>query len=170
MPRIGLLSDSHSAARTTERAVAVLMENGAQLLIHLGDVGSIEVLDALAVAADENSPQIEAHVVFGNTDYDWQKMADYARSLDLIVDHPAGQLTLPDGGVLAFMHGDRQKPMDISLGQNVKYLCHGHTHVAADQMIGQTRVINPGALYRARQYTVAILDTDKNELMFYPVS
>jgi predicted phosphodiesterase len=38
------------------------------------------------------------------------------------------------------------------------YLLYGHSHVAADERIGGVRLINPGALHRARPRTVATLD------------
>jgi predicted phosphodiesterase len=38
------------------------------------------------------------------------------------------------------------------------YVFHGHTHVAEERKSGRTRVINPGALHRARPKTFAILD------------
>ena len=55
------------------------------------------------------------------------------------------------------------------LAAEVRYLCHGHTHTALDARRGKTRVINPGALHRAAEYTVALLDTDTDTLTFYPV-
>ena len=47
MPLIGLLSDSHGRAPTTQRGVDLLLDGGAELLLHLGDVGTVEVIDAL---------------------------------------------------------------------------------------------------------------------------
>ena len=36
-----------------------------------------------------------------------------------------------------------------------------------DERIGRTRVINPGALQRARRYTVALLDTEMDALELF---
>jgi hypothetical protein len=60
--------------------------------------------------------------------------------------------------------------MRSALAQGVDYLCHGHTHVVRDERIGQTRVINPGALFRAARYTVALLDmaADRLEIVQVP--
>ncbi|MFW6061137.1 MAG: metallophosphoesterase family protein [Phycisphaeraceae bacterium] len=168
MPRIGLLSDSHGRARPTRRAVELLLSHGAEVLLHLGDVGSTGVIDALAVTDPASGTQIEAHLVFGNTDWDTAALARYARDLDVAVDHPAGRLALPEGA-LVFCHGHEREPMQQAIRDHARYLCHGHTHQASDTRDGATRIINPGALHRARQYTVALLDTESDALAFYPV-
>ena len=53
-----------------------------------------------------------------------------------------------------------------------KYVFHGHTHRQRDEKIGKTRVINPGALGGARYEprTVCIVDLDKDDVRFIPVS
>jgi predicted phosphodiesterase len=48
-------------------------------------------------------------------------------------------------------------------------LLQGHTHVRADERVGTVRVINPGALHRAAQKTVATLDTETGEVKFLVV-
>ena len=170
MTKIGLLSDSHGRAGTTRRGVERLLEAGADCLIHLGDVGSVEVIDALCVAPD-GGPQLPAHLVFGNTDWDIEDLQEYAEDLDLRVDHPVGRLALDDprGGELIFCHGHEDAPMQQALSRGVRYLCHGHTHRQTDDRRGATRIINPGALFRARTYSVALLDTERDDLQFYPL-
>ncbi|RLS46748.1 MAG: metallophosphoesterase, partial [Planctomycetota bacterium] len=54
--------------------------------------------------------------------------------------------------------------------EGVDYLLHGHTHVCRDERHGATRIINPGALHRASEFTVALLDTDSDELQFLVVA
>ena len=183
MARIGLLSDSHGRAGTTRRGVELLLQHGIDRLIHLGDIGSVEVIDALCVA-DTDGKQLPAHLVFGNTDWDLEDLRDYALELDLHVDHPAGRLSLDGdggegggpsdgggggGGELVFCHGHEEAPMQEALARGARYLCHGHTHRQADERRGPTRIINPGALFRARTYSVALLDTATDNLEFYPL-
>jgi predicted phosphodiesterase len=107
-------------------------------------------------------------MVFGNCDWDAADLGDYARHLGVTVDHPAGRLTL-DGLTLAFTHGDDPLLMQRAIADRVTYLFHGHTHRTRDETVGSTRVINPGALHRAAQYTVALLDTATGRLEFVPV-
>ena len=171
LPKIGLLSDSHGRAVTTRRGVEMLLKQGAQRLIHLGDVGTVEVIDALCVAHPGNAnhdEQVPAHLVFGNTDWDLDALEEYADDLDVQVDHPVGRLPV-DGGELVFCHGHEAKPMQEALDGGVKYLCHGHTHRRADERSGPTRIINPGALFRADTYSVALLDTETDQLVFFEI-
>lgn len=146
----------------------MLREQGAELLLHLGDVGTVEVIDELVPDPDAGG-HAAARLVFGNTDWDMDNLGRYAESLGVSNDHPVGTLALPDGGELVFMHGDDEAAMVQALTRQVRYLCHGHTHRASDQRRGKTRIINPGALFRAREYTVAVLDTHADALAFYPV-
>lgn len=147
----------------------MLLTHGAELLLHLGDVGTVEVIDALAVARPGSDRQIESHVVFGNTDWDADSLDAYAHDLGVAVDHPAGRLGV-EGGELVFCHGHEPQVIADALARRVRYLCHGHTHRTLDVRRGPTRVINPGALFRARLYTVAVLDTADDTLEFYPVA
>jgi len=169
LPRIGLLSDSHGRASTTCRAVQLLLEQDVDLLIHLGDVGTVEVIDALAVHRPGEDQQIPAHLVFGNTDWDIQTLDDYAQELHIQVDHPVGRLTW-GATTLVFCHGHQNQPMEDALNEKATYLCHGHTHCAADTRQGATRILNPGALFRAQAYTVAVLDTDADAVTFHTVN
>lgn len=168
VPRIGLLSDSHGQAAVTQRAVQLLVEQGAAVLLHMGDVGTIEVIDALAAAGPDGQGQIEAHLVFGNCDWDAAALQRYAGQLGVQVDHPVGRLDY-DGGELLFMHGHDNAAMRQGLEQQVRWLCYGHTHEQADSRHGPTRLINPGALHRAAVYTVATLDTENDQLSFFTV-
>lgn len=161
MAKIGLLSDSHGRVPTTRAAMRTLIDAGAEVILHLGDVGSEQVLDELVC-------DLPVHVVFGNCDYDWQPLAKHAGYMGLIVDHPVGYLDI-NGRTLVFQHGDNRNSMAAALAKQAAYLCHGHTHMKRDEKIGVTRVINPGALQRAMEYTVAVLDTEQDQVAFYPI-
>lgn len=169
LPRIGLLSDSHGRAVTTRLGIQALLASGIDLLIHLGDVGSVEVIDELAAVQQPGDGQsIPTRLVFGNTDWDAKALGDYANHLGITVDHPVGQIEL-DGGTLVFCHGHQARVLNEALARGVRYLCHGHTHQASDTLSDTTRVINPGALCRAHRYTVAVLDTDDDDLTFLTI-
>ncbi len=173
MPIIGLLSDSHGRAGTTRRAVDLLLGRGVNLLIHLGDVGNVEVIDALVVDEPASGGLMESHLVFGNTDWDADSLGEYARDLGVRVDHPMGRIDLSEGGGggwLAFCHGHEEEAMEEAVAGGARYLCHGHTHKMLDVRRGSTRVINPGALFRAKRYTAAVLDTDADRLEFIEVA
>jgi len=56
--------------------------------------------------------------------------------------------------------------VEHQLAERPDYLLHGHSHIAADQAAGATRRICPGALSRADTLSVALLDTDSEEVRF----
>lgn len=169
MTRIGLLSDSHGRAATTERAVRLLLEQGVDLIVHLGDIGSVEVIDAMVERLDADGkldPPI--HAVLGNCDWDADGLTRYGKSLGVSMDHPVGRLELDDRTVV-FQHGHQDAAMEQALAEGADYLCHGHTHRPRDERVDGCRVINPGALFRAAEYTVAVLDVATDELTFHQV-
>jgi len=162
---IGLLSDSHGRADATRLAVTRLRAAGAQILIHLGDIESPAVLDELRLADAAGQPTPAAHVVLGNMDHDRPALARYATDIGLHVADPVGHLDV-DGKTLVFLHGNDHTALNHALAQQPDYLCHGHTHHPTDERLGPTRIINPGALFRARPRTAAILDSASDSLMF----
>jgi hypothetical protein len=57
------------------------------------------------------------------------------------------------------MHGDDKSLLhEVEASGQFDYLFHGHTHVAAERRTGPTRIINPGALHRAKPKTFVVLD------------
>jgi hypothetical protein len=152
---LGIIADSHGQAQTTRAAVTLLKQRGAEKLIHLGDIGTKAVLDELIGH--------EAHIVLGNCDWDAAALRRYAQQIGITVDHPMGTLVIGDSRV-AYTHGHVTRLMDEALGDGVDYLLHGHSHQVRDERIGSTRVINPGALFRASRYTGALLDPGRDAL------
>jgi uncharacterized protein len=146
---LGILSDSHGRADATRAAVNALVQRRATTLIHLGDICDENVLDELIGH--------EARIVFGNCDWEIHGLTRYAEVVGVKVDHPMGTIEIA-GKTIAFTHGHLANLMEQALAAGVDYLLHGHTHEVRDERIGRTRVINPGALHRAKRYTVALLD------------
>lgn len=166
---IGLLSDSHGRAATTRAAVQALLAGGADVIVHLGDIGTEAVIDAMVERLDEAGElDPPVRLVFGNTDYDAASLSRYARTLGVVVDVAVGRLEL-DGKTIVYTHGDRPALVQEALDQGADYVFHGHTHRQADMRVGRTRVINPGALHRAAVYTVALLDVAADRLRFVQV-
>ncbi|MGB1124422.1 MAG: metallophosphoesterase family protein [Phycisphaeraceae bacterium] len=169
MTTLGLLSDTHGRAETARDAVDLLLEHGADMLIHLGDVGSAEVIDTLAATHPSTGQQIESHLVFGNCDWEAQSLSRYAQDLGVIVHDPAGDIVV-DNKRLIFTHGHFGHVLQHAVETGSDYLLHGHTHEKRDETIGQTRVINPGALHRAKRHTVALLTPGTGQLQVLEVA
>jgi len=49
------------------------------------------------------------------------------------------------------------------------YVIKGHTHMFENYVAGTTRVINPGALYGADVFTIAILDPETGKVERIPI-
>ncbi|QOJ14796.1 MAG: metallophosphoesterase family protein [Planctomycetia bacterium] len=177
---IGVLSDTHGRADRATRAVTALRMLGAEALVHCGDVGTPAVLEALTIRP--------AWFVWGNTD-DPHALSSHAAALGLPLP-PAGLLLLPTPGLrIAVCHGHEFSFLQLTraaAGQNAtsaaaaaedasgqrqlpQIVLHGHTHVAADQTLGTTRFINPGALQRASFHSVALLDSLTGEARWWEI-
>jgi hypothetical protein len=156
---IGILSDSHGEVTRTRQAMQQLAASGCKKFIHLGDVEIVEVLDELI--------GFDVSLVFGNCDWGVQLHA-YAVQVGIDVRDGADVINVDDKRV-AFLHGHDERKYQAFLDDGVEYLLHGHTHEKRDEMVNTTRCINPGALHRASVYTVAVLDTSEDSLVFLEV-
>lgn len=158
---IGILSDTHGRADAAAAAMRLLKGAGAAFFVHCGDVGTEAVLDALA-----GEP---AAFVFGNCDWDRDPLRRYAALVGVACHGTVADLDL-GGKRVAVVHGDdaRLRQQLLAAG-TYDYLFQGHTHVPHDECVGRTRVINPGALHRAKMKTVATLDLATDRLTFHRV-
>jgi putative phosphoesterase len=148
--KIGILSDTHSDQATLLKALEQLRQLDINLLLHCGDIddsSTLRLLEGWTV-----------HLVFGNNDWDQKGLQNAADEIEATFHDPFGHLEL-DGVNLAFTHGHETGLLrDLINSRHYDYVFHGHTHQFADQRVGPTRVINPGALYRARPRSCIALD------------
>jgi uncharacterized protein len=153
--KIAVLSDTHSRYATIEAVVKLLEEHNPELILHCGDIE-----DAEAVWLFPG----KTHFVFGNCDTERASIRQAVYGIGGTLHEPAGRLNL-DGVRVAFTHSDDQKLFrDLERSGEFDYLFYGHTHVRAEHRTGRTRVINPGALHRARPKTFALLDLKSGEI------
>ncbi len=168
---LGILSDSHGRRERTAAAVALLRRLGAQGLVHCGDVGGPGVLEALA--------GLPGWVVWGNTDEPGARTEESAARLGLTLG--PGPLRIERSGRTVLVFHGHEAAFESLLGAleagdppppglcACDFVLHGHTHVAADVLLGPVRVINPGALHRAAAHTVATLDLLTSDVRFWQV-
>ncbi|MCI0458100.1 MAG: metallophosphatase family protein [Gemmataceae bacterium] len=159
--RIGILADTHDQLKRTVAAVELLCSAEAEVLVHCGDLTGPEIVATCAT--------LPAYFVFGNNDADnvpalRQAMADAdATCLDW-----GGLVTLA-GKRIAIVHGHLPRDLRPLLAERPDYLLSGHSHIPSDRREGPTRRINPGALHRAEQFTVALLDLAEDALQFLTI-
>jgi putative phosphoesterase len=148
--KIAIISDTHSRHATVEWAVAEIKKRGVQTVLHCGDIEDPQTVRLFA--------GLDAHFVLGNCDYYVEDLRQTMEEVGAHFHGHWGTLELA-GRKLGFMHGHNALRLQEAEDSGVlDYLFHGHTHVAADRRNGPTRVINPGALHRARPKTFVVLD------------
>lgn len=77
---------------------------------------------------------------------------------------PFGHLELA-GVKIGFVHGDDHHLFrELEQSEYFDLLFYGHSHVAQEHRTGPTRVINPGALHRARLKSYVVLDLKAREV------
>jgi putative phosphoesterase len=148
--RIGILSDTHSRYATVETALALVQNRGIQTLLHCGDIEDAETVWLFH--------GFTTHFVFGNCDTERASLRHAIHGIGGTLHEPFGSLEL-EGVRIGFLHGDDKRLMrQVEDDGRHDFLFYGHTHQAREQRTGPTRVINPGALHRARPKTFVVLD------------
>ncbi len=158
---IGILSDSHGNVPRTKAAAEAMHAFKPVHVIHCGDIGSAQVLHALAIGFAETETPVTC--VLGNVDWE----GEYAPPMAHV--HLAGRLArLEIGGArIAVIHGDDMRQLDrIVDAQEFDYIFTGHTHARDDEQRGKTRIINPGALHRTPFPGCAVLSLPGGHLQF----
>lgn len=156
--RIGVVSDTHGHMRNALQAVAQLNDLQVDVVLHCGDIGSAQIVPLFA--------GWPAHFVFGNVDDDESGMRWIIEEEGQTCHGRFGRLTLLDKQI-ALLHGDDRAALkDATESQEFDLVCSGHTHKAELQREGRTIVLNPGALYRARPKTFAVVDWPSGEVEY----
>lgn len=154
--KIGILSDTHSRYPTVEKALQMLQDRNINFILHCGDIDDAETVWLFK--------GFTVHFVFGNCDWDKTSLRQAIHGIGETLHEGWGNLEL-DGVKIAWLHGDDKHLMqEVENSEHFDFLFYGHTHVAGEYRTGPTRVINPGALHRARVKTFLVLDTDTREV------
>jgi len=154
--RIGIVSDTHDRLEAIAEAVRLLIEQRVELILHCGDIESVETVSAFA--------PIPTHFVFGNWDKDKPKLAAAIRAAGGISHDSFGAIEL-GGKRLAWVHShERHQLYQLEHADYFDYVFYGHTHVREQHRTGRTLVANPGALFRANPKTCVVLDVVTGEL------
>jgi putative phosphoesterase len=147
---LGVVSDTHGHVENAQRAVRMLESFSIEQVLHCGDIGSDEIPQLFS--------QWPTSFVFGNVDYHQAELRSAIKKAKLRCYERFGQLELASRKV-ALLHSDDLKLFQSTVsGGQFDLVCYGHTHIAKQDRVGNTLVLNPGALYRAPKHTIAIVD------------
>lgn len=153
---VGLISDTHDNQARTQRALKIFEEHAPHALLHAGDLesgalvprfqrrwtwlaqGNVDRAESIRQAIDEN----DVDIMYGET----HEIQIAGKTIGLIHGHETARLE----GMI------NSGAFDI--------VVHGHTHSFRDETIGDTRVINPGAVHRADPPSVCLYDLEEDAL------
>jgi putative phosphoesterase len=128
-PFIGVVSDTHGFY--DERLDAVL--NGAERIVHAGDIGTLDVLTRLRALAPVTAVLGNTDLPFWEDDLPWETEVE-TLGLRILVCHIGKSLM------------GRHDPV----AEGYDLVVSGHSHKAAEEWRGGTLFLNPGAAGRAR--------------------
>ena len=124
--KIGILSDNHHSLDKAKIALDTLIEDGAEFIIHAGDLISLEMLNMLKNCG------LRYIAVYGNND---AHLAQYHNDFNLVQE--PSYFKLAD---LKFklMH------LPFHMSPDADVIIFGHTHIFKTEYIEQTLFLNPG--------------------------
>lgn len=128
-------------------------------VLHCGDIGSRSVVQTFS--------RWPAHYVFGNTDDDRETLREEIANSGGVCHGDVADIKIADKRI-AMTHGhDPALLTRLIRSKEYALVCSGHTHQFQTRTEGETLVLNPGALFRARKHTVAIvnLETMQHEIV-----
>jgi uncharacterized protein len=157
--RIAIISDTHDNVPNLEKALQWMNNNGIEQIIHCGDLCAPSIL--INVLAPGFPRPI--NMVFGNIE-DRDLLPEAVKGFHNVKHYgDVGEVEL-GGKKIAFIHyPDKAKKM-AKIG-TYDFIFYGHNHIAWEETIGKTRVVNPGTLAGLfAKATFAVYDTKSNKL------
>lgn len=138
--KIAILSDSHDHIPNLRRAVNHSNLEGAELLIHCGDLISPFMLPQL------HRFRGQVHLIYGNNAGDQHLISSQCATMFDNIHHHGiqGEITA-DGLIIGFNHYPELARGLAMTGQN-DIVCCGHNHIHNVENLGKCLLINPGDL------------------------
>jgi uncharacterized protein len=163
--KLGILSDTHNNLANLQVALEQFEQEGIQTLIHCGDLTGVEVARRLA--------GYQVICVLGNGD-----IASGEIRSELLAQNPHNYVGLVYTGRIgnarvAATHGHLPGRVEelVHSGQ-YDYVFNGHSHQHKEELVGFTRLINPGALgglHRDERH-ICLLDLDSGRARFVKIN
>lgn len=124
--KIGLLSDTHSKKGRSQKVIDHLVQEGAEFLIHAGDIVKPEILEQL------KSSGLRYVAVYGNND---AGLIEYHDRYNLVQEPHYFKL---GGASFKLMH------LPFYMNGDVEVIVFGHTHVFECDFKNRTLFLNSG--------------------------
>ncbi|MCS7015237.1 MAG: YfcE family phosphodiesterase [Gemmatales bacterium] len=159
---VGVISDTHGNQVAVAAALRLLQARQPECVIHCGDIDDVSTMQLFR--------GIQLHLVLGNCDPPENRLHDVARQLGFHYHGRVGRLEL-GGNRLVFLHGDDRQRLDYVIRSGAyDIVLHGHTHQRRCVLLGSTWVVNPGALVRVAQPTIALIHLPSRRVEFLEVA
>ena len=142
--RVAVISDTHDSVFSTEVVLEMIKEAGVDTIIHCGDMSyssTAELFHDFCV-----------YHAWGNNDIDTVGLMLAIRECKPGSHSERWIKGIFDGKLFGAVH-DAFSPVFRTMLESgqFSYIFVGHTHRKMDEMMGSTRVINPGAIGGARR-------------------
>jgi uncharacterized protein len=174
---LGIISDTHDRIPRTIAAIKLFHEAGVETILHCGDICGSAILNLfagtphpwpLSHGGERGKRETPFYYVMGNNDED-AELRQAAQHIDDFHYLGDGDIIELAGRKLGITHGHQNRVLNHLMSQQPRYLFSGHTHVSHNQMHQGVQCINPGAIHRASEYSVALLNLATDDLQFLPV-
>jgi putative phosphoesterase len=143
--KIGIVSDSHDRAEPLAQAVQRAKDEGAQAIIHCGDVIGAQTLRPMIAAG------LPVHVIHGNNIGDPMALHNLARTSGGLMQYYGVDARLELNGRRIFVVHYPEYGYGMACTGDWDLVCCGHSHVAAIENVknvkgGSTWLVNPGTI------------------------
>ena len=135
--KIGIISDTHDRLENTSKALSLIKEKGAEVLIYCGDFCAPFMMNELSKFDGE------IHCVFGNID-DRFTTPRRAESLGIKFHGDTAKLEIGGKKILVNHYPDIARAFAST--REFDLVCYGHNHTANKEKIGNTLLLNPGEI------------------------
>lgn len=156
---IAVMSDSHDNIWNLRKALRIIKDKNAGMIIHCGDFIAPFMLKEL------NEADIPVHGVFGNNDGDQYLLTKFSLTTftNIKLHGLIGNIDI-NGFNVGFAHEDIVGE-GIAATSKCKLVCYGHSHTHIIKNIGQTILLNPGEIMGKDGYPgFCFVDTDTSEI------
>lgn len=156
---IGIMADTHDRLPLVDKAVRMLNEEEADLVLHAGDYIAPFVIPRFRPL------KAKFIGVFGNNDGERIGLKMKFREINAEIHGNFAEVTV-DGLRITLMHGSEEELLRSLINvESHDIIIHGHTHEAKTYRKGKTLVINPGEVcgYLTERSTIALLDSQTKE-------